>query len=162
MAASVVDHVVRALGATAHRAPTHRTSLPGGDMRSLQEETDLAASTIGLAPLAAHLVRMYGTAWRAVWAIAGSNAALSAPVVPTLPYIVAELHYAVEQEMALTLGDLLLRRLHVAFETRDHGLAAAPAVARTVGPLLGWSEADYAARLAEYQSEISRVFGITE
>jgi glycerol-3-phosphate dehydrogenase len=162
MAASVVDQVVRALGATAHRAPTHRTSLPGGDMRSLTEETDLAASTIGLAPLAAHLVRMYGTAWRAVWAIVGSNPALSAPVVPTLPYIVAELHYAVEQEMALTLGDLLLRRLHVAFETRDHGLAAAPTVARTVGPLLGWTEADYAARLAEYRSEISKVFGITD
>jgi glycerol-3-phosphate dehydrogenase len=131
-------------------------------MRSLTEETDLAASTIGLAPLAAHLVRMYGTAWRAVWAIVGSNPALSAPVVPTLPYIVAELHYAVEQEMALTLGDLLLRRLHVAFETRDHGLAAAPTVARTVGPLLGWTEADYAARLAEYRSEISKVFGITD
>ena len=162
MAASVVDQVVRALGATAHRAPTHRTSLPGGDMRSLTEETDRAASTIGLAPLAAHLVRMYGTAWRAVWTIVGSNPALSAPVVPTLPYIVAELHYAVEQEMALTLGDLLLRRLHVAFETRDHGLAAAPAVARAVGPLLGWTEADYAARLAEYRSEVSRIFEITE
>jgi len=162
MAASVVDQVVRALGATARPAPTHAVALPGGAMSSLTEETELATATIGIAPLAVHLVRMYGTAWRAVWTIVGSNTALSAPIAPTLPYIVAELHYAVEQEMALTLGDLLIRRLHVAFETRDHGTAAAPAAARAVGPLLGWSESDYAAQLAEYREEIVRIFAIAE
>ena len=161
MAASVVDHVVRALGATARPAATHATPLPGGDMSSLAEEIEIARSAIGIAPLAEHLVRMYGTAWRAVWTIVGSNTALSAPVVPTLPYIVAELHYAVEQEMALTLGDLLIRRLHVAFETRDHGIAAAPGAARAVGPLLGWSESDYTAQLAEYRAEIARIFEIS-
>jgi glycerol-3-phosphate dehydrogenase len=167
MAASVVDQIVRVLGATGRPAPTHDVALPGGDMSSLAEETAIATATIGPAqgapaPLAEHLVRTYGTAWRAVWTIVGSNTALSAPVVPTLPYIVAELHYAVEQEMALTLGDLLIRRLHVAYETRDHGIAAAPAAARAVGPLLGWSESDYSAQLAEYRSEISRIFGIAD
>ena len=162
MAASVVHQAARALGAPVRPAPTHRVALPGGDMRSFEEEVAAATGTIALAPLAEHLVRMYGTAWRAVWAIVGSNAALSAPIVPKLPYIVAELHYAVEQEMALTLGDLLIRRLHVAFETRDHGIAAAPAAARTVGPLLGWSEGDYAAQLAAYREEIGRIFGIDD
>ena len=162
MAASVVDRIVRALGATGRPAPTHDVALPGGDMSSLADETAIATSAIGIAPLAEHLVRMHGTAWRAVWTIVGSNTALSAPVVPTLPYIVAELHHAVEQEMALTLGDLLIRRLHVAYETRDHGIAAAPAAARAVGPLLGWSESDYAAQLAEYRSEIARMFGIAD
>jgi glycerol-3-phosphate dehydrogenase len=162
MAASVVDQIVRALGATARPAATDGVALPGGDMDSFAEEIEAATSTIGIAPLAEHLVRMYGTAWRAVWTIVGSNAALSAPVVPTLPYIVAELHHAVEQEMALTLGDLLIRRLHVAFETRDHGIAAAPAAARAVGPLLGWSESDYTAQLAEYRGEIAKIFGIDD
>ena len=162
MAASVVDQIVRALGATAHPAPTHEVVLPGGAMSSFAEELEIATATIGIVPLAEHLVRTYGTAWRAVWTIVGTNTALSAPVVPTLPYIVAELHYAVEQEMALTLGDLLIRRLHVAYETRDHGIAAAPAAARAVGPLLGWSESDYAAQLAEYRSEIARIFRIAD
>ena len=162
MAASVVDQVVRALGATAHSAPTHEVALPGGDMASFAEEVQIATSTIGITPLADHLVRMYGTGWRAVWTIVGSNTALSAPVVPTLPYIVAELYYAVEQEMALTLGDLLIRRLHVAYETRDHGIAAAPAAARAVGPLLGWSESDYTAQLGAYREEIARIFGMEE
>ena len=162
MAASVVDQIVRALGATGRPASTHDVALPGGDMSSLAEETAIATATIGIAPLAEHLVRMYGTGWRAVWTIVGSNTALSAPVVPTLPYIVAELHYAVEQEMALTLGDLLIRRLHVAYETRDHGIAAAPAAARAVGPLLGWSESDYTAQLAQYRAEVARIFGIAD
>jgi glycerol-3-phosphate dehydrogenase len=162
MAASVVDQVVRALGATAHPAATHQVPLPGGDMRSFTEEIEIATSAIGIAPLAEHLVSRYGTDWRAVWTTVGSNTALSAPVVPTLPYIVAELHYAVEQEMALTLGDLLIRRLHVAFETRDHGIGAAPDVARAVGPLLGWSESDYAAQLADYREEVARIFGVDD
>ena len=162
MAASVVDQVARALGVPARSAPTHRVVLPGGDMRSFAEEVGAASTTIGIPRLAAHLVRMYGTGWRAVWTIVGSNTALSAPVAPTLPYIVAELHYAVEHEMALTLGDLLIRRLHVAFETRDHGVAAAPAAARAVGPLLDWSENDYAAQLAAYRAEIGKIFAIED
>ena len=36
--------------------------------------------------------------------------------------------------MACTLGDLLIRRVHVAFETRDNGRAAA----RKVAAFLGW------------------------
>jgi glycerol-3-phosphate dehydrogenase len=167
MASSVVDHVVRALGMSARSAPTHQVALPGGDMRSVEEEVHLASAAIAPAQrtpasLAEHLVRVHGTAWRDVWTLVGRNRALSAPVVPTLPYIVAELHYAVEHEMALTLGDLLIRRLHVAFETRDHGISAAPAAARAVGPLLGWSENDYAAQLAAYREEIGRIFGIED
>jgi glycerol-3-phosphate dehydrogenase len=162
MAASVVDQVSRALGTAVRGAPTHLAPLPGGDMRSVDEEVELASAQISIAPLAEHLVRMHGTAWRAVWGLAARNTSLAAPVAPTLPYIVAELHYAVEQEMALTLGDLLIRRLHVAFETRDHGLGAAPAVADAVGPLLGWSEKDYDAQLRAYSDEIERIFAIED
>ena len=162
MAAAVVDNVAHTLGVPLRRAATHREPLPGGDMSSFEEEVDAARTTIGIAPLAEHLVRNHGTDWRAVWTIVGSNAALSAPVVPTLPYIVAELHHAVEHEMALTLGDLLIRRLQIAFETRDHGIAAAPAAARAVGPLLGWSAEEYERQLAEYRAEVARIFEVAE
>jgi glycerol-3-phosphate dehydrogenase len=167
MAASVVDHVAHTLGVSVRRAATHREPLPGGDMSSLDEEIEAARATIEPAlgtpaPLAEHLVRNHGTDWRSVWAIVGSNPALSAPVVPTLPYIVAELHHAVEHEMSLTLGDLLIRRLQIAFETRDHGIAAAPGAARAVGPLLGWSAEEYERQLADYRAEVARIFGILE
>ena len=160
MAASVVDQVSHTLGIAVRGAPTRQVPLPGGDMLSFDEEVQLASGQIGIPPLAEHLVRMHGTAWRAVWDIAAGEATLAAPLVPPLPYIAAELHYAVEQEMALTLGDLLIRRLHVAFETRDHGVGTAPTVARTVGPLLGWGENDYDAQLRAYSEEIGRIFRI--
>ncbi|HEX6536207.1 MAG TPA: glycerol-3-phosphate dehydrogenase [Gemmatimonadaceae bacterium] len=160
MAAEVVDEVASALGARAPRAPTASVPLPGGCIASLEEEIETARRATGTVGLAEHLVHAYGTEWRDVWAMVGSNHALAAAVAPGLPYIVAELHWAVEREMALTLADLLTRRLHVAFETRDHGMAAAPAVARVVAPLLGWRAERIERELASYDREIARMFRV--
>jgi glycerol-3-phosphate dehydrogenase len=162
MAEEVVDAVAVAQGRPIRHAPTDRVPLPGGAMPSLDAELDAARSEIGIRPLAEHLVYTYGTEWRDVWAIVGSNRALAAHVAPGLPYIVAELLWGVEREMALTLADLLVRRLHVAFEARDHGLAAAPAVARVVAPLLGWNAEHIEAELAAYAREVARMFGVEE
>lgn len=162
MAASVVDDVARALGSAARPADTDTVALPGGRLDSFADAVASARTTIGIAPLAEHLVGAYGTDWRTVWNLVGSNIALGSPIVPSLPYIGAELVYAVDHEMAVTLGDLLIRRTRVAFETRDRGAAAAPAAAQLVGPLLGWGENDYAAQLAAYEAETESIFGIEE
>ncbi|HEX6966438.1 MAG TPA: glycerol-3-phosphate dehydrogenase [Gemmatimonadaceae bacterium] len=161
MAKQVVNAVVRATGgAPRPRAATGRIPLPGGRMSSLEQEVEAARTAIGVQTIAEHLVYRYGSNWREVWELVGSNRALAAPVVPSHPDIVAELVYAVEQEMALTLSDLLIRRLHVAFETHDHGAAAAPAVARVVAPLLDWSSAHIEAELAQYQREVEGMFRV--
>jgi len=60
--------------------------------------------------------------------------------------------WAVEREMAYTIGDLLIRRTHVAFETPDHGRAAA----RRVATFLGWD----AKELERYDAEVARIFTI--
>jgi glycerol-3-phosphate dehydrogenase len=65
---------------------------------------------------------------------------------------------AVEHEVACTIGDVLIRRQRVAFETRDHGMSIAPQVADVVGPLLGWSAAQRARELDRYRVEIERMF----
>ena len=61
--------------------------------------------------------------------------------------------------MARTLGDLLIRRLHVAFETRDHGMSIAPAVVERLAPMLGWNADD---ELQSYRREIEELFGVGE
>jgi glycerol-3-phosphate dehydrogenase len=61
--------------------------------------------------------------------------------------------YGVRSELAATLADLLLRRTHLAFETRDHGLLIAPRVAE----LVGFSPAT----LDDYAREVDRIFAIT-
>lgn len=159
MAQDVVDEIARSAGTPTTRAPTDRVPLPGGDMTSFDEERERAREIVGIPDVADHLVASYGTEWRDVWATVESDPALVGRVSPELPYIAAEIRWAIEQEMALTLADILMRRLHVAFETHDHGMSAAPAVARVAAPLLGWTRGRIEAELARYGREVTGVFG---
>jgi glycerol-3-phosphate dehydrogenase len=61
--------------------------------------------------------------------------------------------------MACTLGDLLIRRLHVAYETRDHGVTVAESVVERLAPALGWNAHD---ELQSYRREIENLFGVGE
>ena len=101
----------------------------------------------------------YGTRWRELWQMASLDRALAERLIPALPYIAAELEWGATREMARTLGDLLIRRLHVAYETRDHGLSLAPAVVERLGPMLGWNAND---ELQSYGREIEDLFGVGE
>jgi len=168
MAAEVVDEVLRALGRRSPPARTDRVPLPGGELETLAAEEECASRTIA-APetaasraLATHLVQSYGSEWRSVWRRAQSAPHLAAPLAPPLPYIGAELVHAVECEMALTLGDLLIRRLHPAFELRDNARSIAPAAATIVAPSLDWDAARVAEELEEYAEEVQRIFGWRE
>jgi glycerol-3-phosphate dehydrogenase len=159
MATEVVDVVERDLGRRVRSAATATVPLPGGAIASLKTELAEADRLVG-PPVGAHLVGAYGDAWRLVWELAGQDDALAQPVASELPYIRAELRYAVEREMACTLSDLLMRRTQVAFESRDHGLSAAADSATLVAPLLGWSTRDVSEKIAEYERDVERVFRI--
>ncbi|MDQ2931681.1 MAG: glycerol-3-phosphate dehydrogenase [Gemmatimonadota bacterium] len=159
MAADVMDTIARRLRVGHRSAATHKLRLPGGDIDSLEDELALARATLGAPDIAEHLVHAYGTRWRSIWQMASVDRSLAARLIPGLPYIAAELDWGISQEMALTLGDLLIRRLHVAFETRDHGLAIAPAVAELFAPLMKWNVED---ELQSFRREIDHLFGIAE
>ncbi|MEP7087069.1 MAG: glycerol-3-phosphate dehydrogenase, partial [Gemmatimonadota bacterium] len=157
MAADVMDTIARKLRVGHRRAATHRQPLPGGDIVSLEDELALARATVGAPDIAEHLVHFYGTRWRAIWQLASVDRALAERLIPELPYIAAEIDWCVSHELALTLGDLLIRRLHVAYETRDHGLSIAPAVAEKLAPLMSWNTED---ELQSYRREVDDLFGI--
>ena len=160
MAAEVADVVERALGAVPAPAPTDVTALPGGDFRSLADETAAAIDVIGDARIAMRLVQAHGSDWLGVWELAEKDPSLAAPIVEGLPYIRAELPWAVEREMACTLADLLVRRTPLAFETPDNGRGVAAEVARLVAPPLGWTEAGMRHAIAEYDLEARRLFAV--
>jgi glycerol-3-phosphate dehydrogenase len=88
------------------------------------------------------------------------SADLQAPLAHGLPYRMGEMQWGVQHELACTLGDLLIRRTHVAFETRDNGREVSRKVVAFVAPLLGWDEAKRAAELARYDAEVARIFTI--
>ncbi|MEO8908728.1 MAG: glycerol-3-phosphate dehydrogenase/oxidase [Gemmatimonadaceae bacterium] len=132
MAAEIVDLVQRSLGQKPEASPTDSTELPG-------------------AGRAKEIARLQS-----------ENASLAKPLVDSLPYTGAHLVYGVRAEMAQTLSDLLIRRMHVAFETRDHGLSVAAKSAEIVAPLLSWSDETKIARAREFAEDIARMFAIDD
>ncbi|MGE5727506.1 MAG: glycerol-3-phosphate dehydrogenase [Gemmatimonas sp.] len=159
MAADVMDTVARRMRVGHRGAPTHKKPLPGGEMTSIEDEHAMARATIGAPDIAEHLVSAYGTRWRDIWQIASLDRSLAERLLPELPYIAAELEWGATHEMARTLGDLLIRRLHVAFETRDHGISIAESVVRRLAPMLDWNTED---ELQSYRREIEDLFGVAE
>src|ERR1019366_6112737 len=84
------------------------------------------------------------------------------PIVPGLPYMIDDVTAAAVHEFACTIADVLVRRTHLAFETRDHGVSVAPRVAGLLAPRLGWSAGDIARELDDYRAEVARLFTIDE
>jgi glycerol-3-phosphate dehydrogenase len=160
MAEEAVDMVVRALGRQRIPVTTAGVPLPGGGFGSLDDELLAAETAVGNAKLAEHLVHAYGSEWRDVWRLAESDRSLAQPILEELPYIHAELLHAAMYEMPMTLSDVLIRRLHIAFETRDHGLAVAEHAARTLAHILGWDEERIIGELQRYEADALAMFGV--
>ena len=97
-----------------------------------------------------------------MWSLVEGDGSLGAPVTPERPYLLAELRHGVTHELARTLGDLLMRRTPVAFETVDHGRAAARQVAGVVGDWLGWDAAGRGRAIAAYDREVARMFSVED
>ena len=162
MAAEVVDVVERSLGRRRSRSRTHLTPLPGGDIRSVDEVLRAAELEIGDAMVARRLVGAYGSRWHEVAALTSAEPALARRIVRELPYLLAEVVYAVERELAVTLADVLVRRLHVAFEVADHGRGAARVATAVLAGRLGWDNARARVELSRYDAEVARIFGTNE
>jgi glycerol-3-phosphate dehydrogenase len=67
---------------------------------------------------------------------------------------------AVRHEMAMTLSDVIIRRLQLAYELRDHGASLAPSVARLMAPMLGWTAAQERDAVSAYARDVERIFAI--
>ncbi len=160
MASEVVAEVERKLGRQSRRAPTATAPLPGGDLSSVEAAMEEARAVTGQSDIAERLVNAYGSGWRHVWGHATRIPGGTTRLLPQLPYVMGEMLYAVEREMAVTLGDLLIRRTRLAFETRDHGWSVAPAVADAVSRLLAWDAARRARALEDFRVEIERIFAV--
>jgi glycerol-3-phosphate dehydrogenase len=147
---SVIDLAEQKLGRTPTRSRTAVTPVWGGDIESVE---DYARSIRRELPesvsdaQAARLFRDYGTDWRAV----ASREALAEGTLPATDYFINEVRHAVRSELAVTLADMVMRRL-------DLGSAECPAeaaltrCAAVMAEELGWDE-------ARREHEIARVLG---
>ena len=130
MSAEIVDRVQESLGRKQQRSATESVELPGAE-----RVNEIAR-------------------------LEREDAKLAEPLVPGLAYTGAHLVYGVSKEMAKDLSDLLIRRVYLAFETRDHGVGVAARAADIVAPMLGWNDQTKSARVREYTQDVERMFAI--
>ncbi|MCC6931536.1 MAG: glycerol-3-phosphate dehydrogenase/oxidase [Gemmatimonadaceae bacterium] len=161
MAEDVVDRACQQLGLEDRPGrPNREVVLPGGAMQSLSATEADARVGVGDEAIAMRLAAAYGCDWRHVWQLTREDPWLRERMDDAHPYTLAEAAYAFSHEMAMTLGDVLLRRTHLAFELRDHGVAAAGRLATRLAPRLGWDAAQVTAELVRYEREVARIFSI--
>ncbi|MBA3891462.1 MAG: glycerol-3-phosphate dehydrogenase/oxidase [Gemmatimonadaceae bacterium] len=161
MAADVVNATEKMLGRKVTKSPTLERALHGGELPDVAAEVERVRRDTGLsAGRAAHLIHSYGSHWPHVWGIALAMRDGASPVVPGLPYLVAEIPHAARAERACTVGDVLIRRTHLAFELPDQGRSIAPRIAALMAPELGWDAAQQGLEVVRYAEEAERMFAI--
>ena len=166
MAADAVDQIAEALrearGLEIGPSRTEQAPVADAPTEPWEEFRDrIARRADGLGfgyDVGEHLARFYGTAAADVLAAAADDSELGRRLVPGLPYLWAEVVHAVRHEMALTLEDLLARRLHLLYEADDGGLGIAEAVVdRLVAePELAWDRERGDRDLENYRRTVAR------
>ena len=140
MAEDTVDAVVAALGRRKVPCLTKDLPLRGAAPlgRSAPQTADADARTADAAAIAAHLAGRYGSETPAVLSVTDERPDLLEALVPGLNYRKAEAVYAVREEMAWTLEDVLDRRTRASLRNARGAADAAGTVAELIGPELGW------------------------
>ncbi len=101
------------------------------------------------------LVETYGRAYMRVLELARKLPDGMEPLCPSNPDIVAQLHHATREELAVSLQDVLLRRTGIG-QSQCQGLDCAQAIGSRMGELLGWSPRRLEAEIEAYQQYVDR------
>jgi glycerol-3-phosphate dehydrogenase len=160
MAADAVDAV---LGDDAKSRPTGTAELPITGSAARSELDALAArlateQAIG-EEAARSLVDRHGTESADVIAL-GREHDLLRPLVDGHPFLEAEVAWAADRELAISLDDILARRIRLAPALPDRGASIAPRVAAIAGHVLGWDEARRAEEAAAYLEGAHREYDV--
>lgn len=151
-----VDIVFGQLGRKAPKCPTKERVLPGGRGGPVRPAAPAAAAGSLADRRPDRLERFYGSRAGQVRALAERSPQLAAVVHEPSGLLAAELVFAVEQDLAVTLTDVLARRVLLAFEP-GHGLESVDEAARVLGDHLGWDDARRVAEVAGYRSWLERL-----
>jgi glycerol-3-phosphate dehydrogenase len=157
MAKMAVDRLVEREG---REAPCRTHEIPLGQA----VDPDLLPHVEGVAPDAyGALANRYGHAAEGVLELAERDPNLSAPIARGLPDLLAEAPFAVRNEQARTVGDVLLRRTRLgALAGREICGADGEIplrVARAMAPELGWDRDGVQAEIRAFGEE-ARAEGI--
>ncbi len=107
------------------------------------------------ADTATHLCGVYGVRARILGQAIAADRTAGARLNADLPYIWAEIDFAVAHDLARTVDDVLSRRVPLLLTGRDQGLEVCAEVAARMGRALGWSDAERDRQVASYQRTVA-------
>ena len=142
LAELATDLIVRKMGAPARTSRTATTPLVGGDIEHLPS---FVSGAIGRhrhradARIVQHLIEHYGTEADAVLAATAPGLRPTSSVSAQRECVEAEIAFAVTDEMALHLDDVVLRRTGLG-ALGHPGIACLRRCGEIMAALLGWSD----------------------
>jgi glycerol-3-phosphate dehydrogenase len=163
MAEQTIDAALGVLGEEKRARPTGtvtRRLVGAADRPELDRLAATIATEDGLEPaVATRLVDRHGTQARDVVAL-GRELGLLGRLVDGEDHLEVEVAWAARHELALSIDDVLARRMRLAHELPDRGAAIAPRVAAILAGELGWDETRQAAEVDAFLATARREFAI--
>jgi len=157
MAEDTIDAVQRYLRQSVRECSTRNHPLSGsvGSTTTLCEEL---ARTYRTSPeTARHLVGKLGTNAVRVLELAAAAPELAEPIVDGFPAIRAEIVYSIRNDMAMSIEDILARRIGLQFYSWKLAAQAAPVVAQYLAREYGWSDERRQHAVDEYVGKLRRM-----
>jgi glycerol-3-phosphate dehydrogenase len=166
MAEDMVDRILEnfqeRLTGEFHASRTAEAPLTGGEVadfpsylrcqvQAVTENWPLDSKT------ADRLLKNYGSHHMAILALGFRDPELLELLHADYPLLKAELVYAVEEEMAVTLEDFMCRRVDLLHFDRQRGLPVLEKVATEMGRLLGWRRRRRQAELERYRRSVEQM-----
>ena len=135
---------------------TEKLPLVGADgYYALVQQSALIASEYGISQESViHLLNRYGSLISELLEIISRDKKMAEPLYQGLPYLKAEIVYAVTHEGAMSVDDVISRRTRLAFEAPQAGIDLIDDVAEIIAPILGWSAAQKKASITEYRQQV--------
>ena len=158
MAEDVIDRAVLELRRVTKDSVTEKLPLVGADgYFALEQQKERIAIENGLTvETVTHLLNRHGSLISEILMIIKEQPKLAKRLDSDLPYIQAEIIYAVSHEGAQSVDDVISRRTRLSFEATNHAVHLAEEVAALIAPVLGWSAKERKASIAQYLEMVER------
>ena len=158
MAKDAVDIAAQDIKKLVNESVTAKLPILGADgYYALAQQSELIAKQYGIKQeIYESLLDRYGCEANAVLDLADSDKNLLHPLANGLPYLKAEIVYAVTHEGAQSVADVIDRRTRIGFEAKDFGVNLATDIAELIAPYLKWKAADKKASIKEYVEQVNR------
>ena len=164
MGKDVIDLAVTDLRRLVNSSCTEKLPLVGTDgYFALTQQSAQIAAEYGVDEKSViHLLNRYGSLISEVLDLITEDKKLAQFLDPSLPYLKAEIVYAVTHEGAMSIDDVISRRTRLAFEAPHAGIGLVDDVAALIGPYLGWGAKEKKSSIAEYREQVeSEVTALT-